>query len=335
MSSHHMPPPNPEGALFIEGQSPYIEVFFRPSDERLQAAGINPDDDEQSRVKILEINGLKNSITIFPTNMFADKPEFLGPKYDQVRRLTIADTDIYDTQLDGSMPTSRDDILETLAELPSAFTKNPDFGLGLAKDYRFIINSVEQLSECSEIVISPNEETRANEMTKEFFISYKDFERLRRSLNNITSLGQSASRAVKTSTSYNLLADRIGKSQIEVKTGRHPVRKLITAKAAGKDVLSEHQQEAVISILTSNAQILAQERPEMLAKLQNEIELVTFDVLIAEFEMMLNKRLAENRWQSFFNENPLILNMAFGYPIIKVRDQASVGGKKLSGAELR
>jgi Shedu protein SduA, C-terminal len=46
---------------------------------------------------------------------------------------------------------------------------------------------------------------------------------------------------------------------------------------------------------------------------------------------MLGANLVEGRWQDFFNENPFILNMAFGYPVIKVRDQASVGGRKLSG----
>ena len=47
---------------------------------------------------------------------------------------------------------------------------------------------------------------------------------------------------------------------------------------------------------------------------------------------MMGKKLKEDRWQLFFNENPFILNMAFGYPVIKVQDQASVGGRKLSGS---
>ena len=46
---------------------------------------------------------------------------------------------------------------------------------------------------------------------------------------------------------------------------------------------------------------------------------------------MLGDKLVESRWQDFFNENPFILTLAFGYPVIKVRDQASVGGRKLSG----
>ena len=52
---------------------------------------------------------------------------------------------------------------------------------------------------------------------------------------------------------------------------------------------------------------------------------------LEKFERMLGETLAEDSWQDFFNENPFILNMAFGYPVIKVRNQASVGGRKLSG----
>ena len=52
---------------------------------------------------------------------------------------------------------------------------------------------------------------------------------------------------------------------------------------------------------------------------------------LAEVTVGVGETLVEDRWQDFFNENPFILNMAFGYPVIKVRDQASVGGRKLSG----
>ena len=47
---------------------------------------------------------------------------------------------------------------------------------------------------------------------------------------------------------------------------------------------------------------------------------------------MINAKLSEGRWQGFLNENSFLLNLAFGCPVVKVRDQASVGGHKLSGA---
>jgi hypothetical protein len=44
------------------------------------------------------------------------------------------------------------------------------------------------------------------------------------------------------------------------------------------------------------------------------------------------KDLPEARWQELFNDNPFILNLAFEYPVIKIQDQAHVGGQKLSGS---
>ena len=46
---------------------------------------------------------------------------------------------------------------------------------------------------------------------------------------------------------------------------------------------------------------------------------------------MIVKNLPESTWQRFLNENPFVLTMAFGYPVIKVHDQASVGGRTVFG----
>jgi hypothetical protein len=56
------------------------------------------------------------------------------------------------------------------------------------------------------------------------------------------------------------------------------------------------------------------------------------EVLIGKYEEMLAKDLSETRWQALFNDNPFILNLAFGYPVIKIQDQAHVGGQGLSGS---
>jgi hypothetical protein len=69
-----------------------------------------------------------------------------------------------------------------------------------------------------------------------------------------------------------------------------------------------------------------------LIKLRNEIELVTLQDLIERFEEGLNKKLNENYWQKFFNENPFILSLAFGYPVTKYGEQVCVGGRTFSGA---
>ena len=44
---------------------------------------------------------------------------------------------------------------------------------------------------------------------------------------------------------------------------------------------------------------------------------------------MIQAKVPEKKWQDFLEANPFILGLAFGYPILKVGGQASVGGYKL------
>ena len=84
--------------------------------------------------------------------------------------------------------------------------------------------------------------------------------------------------------------------------------------------------------MTDHAKDIAEKHPNKLTKLQCDIEAATLEILIKRYKEMLNRNLPEKQWQQLFNNSQLILNLAFGYPVIKVQDQASVGGRKLSGS---
>lgn len=323
--------PDRDGTLEVEEVHPnFITVYFIPPERSLVEAGLDPTQ-VGHRAKLLEINGQHKILTIYPIRTFGDRSDFLKAKYGQIKRITLEDTDIVSG---GSWDatTTLDDLLYVLEALPSAFTKDYAYGLGLAKPYRFIIDAVEHLSDCTEIVITGKRSTGPAEgQGAIFYISRADFEQLRVELNKIDRHAQTAVRTVKLTAAHNILAERLRVPKLDPKTGLHPYRKLFTAVAEGKDELSEEDQNAVIGALTNHAVDIAKDQPEKLVKLRGDIELVTLEALIARYEEMLGEKLVEGRWQDFFNENPFILNMAFGYPVIKVRDQASVGGRRLSG----
>lgn len=322
-----------DGTLEVEEVHPNcVAVYFVPPEHSLLAARLDPKQAKKCRAKLLDINGQDRSLSIHPIGTFGDKPDFLKPKYGQVRRITLDHTNIIFPGVNDAVPTTPEGVLEVLEELPPAFTKDFAYGLGLAKPYRFIIDAVEALSDCTEIVITSEHATGLDATDDQIFcISEKDFELARRAMNSIDNLAQTAARAVKETAAHNILAERLGVPKLEPKAGRHPYRKLFTTAAQGKEELSEEDQNAVIGALSRHAESIAEEQPEKLAKLRGDIELVTLEALIKRYEEMLIGKLVEGRWQDFLNENPFILNMAFGYPVIKVRDQASVGGRKLTG----
>lgn len=321
-----------DGTLEVDQiDSNRVDVFFVPPDHSLTAAGLDPKKACSYRTKLLEINGKDPSITIHPISTFGDKDDFLKSKYGQIERIVLEDTGFMFPEFDDTVPSTLDEILEILEDLPSAFTKDYAFGLGLAKPYRFIIDAVEELTDCTEIVITGKRDTGPTSNEKRFFISKKDFELARRSMNSIGNLAQTAVRAVRGAVAHNILAERMGIDPVKPQVGRHPYRKLFTAVSQGKEELSDDEQAATLKAMSNHAAEIAEAQPETLAKLRGDIELVTLEKLIQQYETMLGQKLAEDRWQAFFNENPFILNMAFGYPVIKVRDQASVGGRKLTG----
>lgn len=316
-----------QGKLIVEEVRPNcVQVFFTPSKEKLVQSKLNPAKASSYRVKLLVVSGQENRMTIYPTNTQGGHPKFLEPKYQQVRCITL-------TGFNFSTPEDSDSVIDLLEALPSGFIKDYDFGLGLQYEYRFIVDAVEELSDCIELVIARDVFTGIDKRNPtNFVIAYKDFDSARKSVNRITGRARDAARSVERATIYNLLAARIGKEEKPVQVGKHPLSRLIARAAQGDQDLEEADKEKVINVLSMNTRAIAETKPERLAKLQNDIELVTLQILIERFGTMLGQKLSEDRWQAFFNENPFILSLAFGYPIIKVKDQASVGGRKLSGS---
>ena len=320
------------GKLILEEVFPNcVEVFYVPSVTKLNQSSLNAEKPDDYRVSLLLINGQDNFLTINPTNLLGGHHDYLKPKHSKIKAITIDGSGIVYSNFDRTIPTNQEEVVKMLEDLPSGFTKDYDFGLGLAKEYWHIIHAIEELSDCEEIVISNKEKTKIDENFSIFMISWNDFENARRGLNSISDLGQIATSTVKETTVYTLFCQRLGRPLKDIKFGRHPVRRLITSVAQGTVPIGDKEQEEVLKAITDSAKTLGKEKPEKLAKLQNDIELLSLDLLIKHYEKMMAQSLEESAWQTFFNDNPFILNFAFGYPIVKIHGQASMGGLKLSG----
>jgi hypothetical protein len=65
--------------------------------------------------------------------------------------------------------------------------------------------------------------------------------------------------------------------------------------------------------------------------LHRQIELVNIEQLIMRVGDLIGKPTSEARWQRLFLDNPFILSLAFGFPVVLFQQQVSVGGGKFSG----
>lgn len=328
------------GHLEIEEPSEdKIVVFYVPSEGRI---AIYLDDDEEAdvRVKLIafDLSGPKMSIFPIhargnPDDMTGKPNEFLQSKYPRIQQITIADGNYIGTDIVETALSTEDDIMMMLEDLPPCFLKDYDSGLGFAPPYKVIIDVVEELSKCKEILIDVDCETGPDDEEETFFIATKDFEWIRKFINRTATHSQNAARSVKRASTFNFLAGKLGKPLVEVEVGRSTLRKQFTeALIQGEDTLSPADQALMVEVLTKHTNSIVKAKPEKLTSLKRNIELVTLDDLIGRYEEMIALRLPEKRWQTFFEENAFLLSLAFGYPILKVKEQPSVGGHTISGS---
>ena len=328
--------PDYEAKLDIQEQKQgIIEAYFIPSKGSLAEASpieFDPDRPEDYKVKLLDISLNDNSLTIYPIITLGYSANFLKPKHRQIEQIVFDDLNAMLLYFVDGAPNTVEKITYLLKNLPPCFTKNFSYGLGIAKDYRFIIHAIKELTDCTAIVIGHKNPTGKILNTKSFYLNREDLEWLRKEIDNISGRSSIAATSVKEATTHNLFAEKIGLPTIEPKIGWHPQRKLFTENAQGKKVLTQKSQDELIQILRTHTSDFINRRHEKLIKLSSDIELVSFDKFIHLYEQMLHKKSKQEKdWQKFFNENPFLLSLAFSYPIIKIGEQISVGGRTLKG----
>jgi Shedu protein SduA, C-terminal len=221
--------------------------------------------------------------------------------------------------------------------LPSGFVKDFNYGLGLIKELQPLISTLEGFGVEQLIIQNTKLEKAAIDTTnKTCVLSYAQFETIRKGLGKVVSNARTASLKVRKAVANNTLAFFLDNEDYPQKPLK--IQDTAISRLVAKDIenvaidLSKSDQSLTISIIEKNTKKIAKDQPAKLLKLREDIELVTLEQMIEKYDQMLKKRLSEGNWQAFFNENPFILSMVFGCPILMVQDQASVGGRKLSGS---
>jgi hypothetical protein len=306
-----------------------VTVEYTPSQEKLEYSTLNDEEKERAssvKLRLLLINGQDNCVCIYPIKTLPNHHDFLNKKYDQIESITLEGFGF-------TTPRTADEVLELLEELPSGFIKDYEYGLGLLKDYRFIIYAIEEMPEIKHLVISNNHET--NVTGDIYTLSYSEFDAIRKGINRISTAHQAEGRAEKNIFSYNSLLNNLNPSIYPEKLKAYKkdvIYKIVSGTSCATSCLSNSDTDAVIDLISSKKQSIYKNKRKKIIQLQEGIELLNLEWLVSETESLLSKNASENKWQNLLNENPFILSLVFGYPVIKIHGQASVGGRKLTGS---
>lgn len=314
---------------FVEEFPNCITIGYTPPQHEVEISILTDDEKKHARSfkhELMMINGQDDFVSIYPINTLPTHPNFLKQKYNQIKSIT----------LDGFgflIPETIDVFLALLEELPNGFIKRYEYGLGLKKDYRFIIHAIENIPEIKHVIVSKNNDT--NVKGDIYTLSSQDFEAIRKGINRITTTHQEDGRLEKTIFSHNSLLHQLAPTKYEEKQKPYEkdvIYKFVSGTSINPSSLSKTDAEAVVKMLSDNKQGVYKKKRESILQLQQDIELLNLEWIIKETERLISQKTPENKWQKFLNDNPFILSLVFGYPVIKIQDQASVGGRKLTGS---
>ena len=95
--------------------------------------------------------------------------------------------------------------------------------------------------------------------------------------------------------------------------------------------LSKIDIEAIVGLTRSNKKIIYKHIKNQVDEMQLDFNLLNLESVIDESQRLFeSKRSAESAWQNLLNDNLIVLPLLFGHSVVKIQDQASVGGRTIS-----
>ncbi len=272
---------------------------------------------------LIEINLQTNITVIYPTNTIENSPHFLEPKYTNSKLAFDENGDILPFKESGSVQLlfegydidieKNENSDEAIYGLPEGFTKTLKFGLGLEKKYKIITNTLlRYFNECEKILLSKTKPTGIE--GNMIIINNDDFDKIRRGIDRNNDLYQKEATEAKEFFIYDVLLH-------DIDTDKYP------------ELKRKPQKDVIYKILkNTDFKKISQDDKQSLSTLKDTTDLSYLTILVAEFEKILSNKHQEAAYQTFFEENPLLLTTIAGSPYVQFKNQAYVGGKSFDNS---
>lgn len=280
---------------------------------------------EVTKIRIARVT--KQKLETWPINLRPDKDDYLQPKYKNLKKITVLSSG----RKYWTIPEDRDDFDDILQRLPTGFSKQVQYGLGLKWEYRHIFFSIAEIASVEQLLM-PDDDTTALDGSI-YSLGMIQFEALRRALDNIGRRYQREALDDKKLLAYNSLLHKVDLERFPVKTKKiKPGALYELVKLGDRQKRTPADRKAALDVVQSESKALLDANPVELMRLKTSIEIVTLEKLINKFEEMMSQKLTEEKWRKFFESNPFILSLAFACPVFMIRSHAFVGGTTLYGA---
>lgn len=252
---------------------------------------------------IIEINKESLTTVLRPINTIIQSFHYFEAKYN-IKEFVFEGFEVEIEELDQGYG---------VYGLPTGFTKSILYGLGLEKKYKILINTVlKNFTNCNKIIISKFKNTSLR--LDNIVISYDDFEKIRRGIDRNQDLFYREGQIAKEMFIYDNIFNYCDSK-------KYPVLKL----PARKDVIYK-----ILRNTEYNKGTKADK--SALSILKDNTDLSFLTILMNEFQEKINDNHKEATYQSFFEQNPILLTFFSGSPFVKFKNQAYVGGKSFDNS---
>lgn len=278
---------------------------------------------EHQATQMLRYDSAADLIRIFPRvrrNAAWDNP-FSHLDEVQIQGLPW---DPHDHSVEGEL----DGLLHVVG-LPRGFSAVYEYGLGVARPYRGFLTEIERRTGCTAVRFTAAGDEGLHGSI--FHVELERFEDYRSVVERNRGRAAIALTRVIEAECHNALADLFELELVAPKYGRHPVIQALSEEVATGYVLSDEDRKALLDQVSTEASRVAHESPSRFDRLREDIELVSLEVLIAQFEQAMSRRTSEATWQGFFSRNPFALQQLFSAPILLLHGQVHVRGADALG----
>lgn len=218
-----------------------------------------------------------------------------------------------------------------LAGMPMGFGRYFALGLGLLPRYRGFVRTIEANCDCKIVRFG----TKGGEgvVDEVFVVSLQRFWKYTHAVDLNRDRGNIVVNRVNEAEAANAVADLFKNDPVNPTFGRNPIIQAMTRAVTDRVPLSEAERAALVGRMAAEASRAAAENPETFGKLRQDIELVTLEVLIAQYERGLHGPMSkdEDHWQKFFETNAFALQQLFAAPIALYGSQLALAIPSMLG----
>lgn len=277
-------------------------------------------------ILLVEADEDASQLNLWPLNTTSISQGLFRPKHHRPRVIRFEG-------MSGIEADSALDVLEILNKLPPGFVRSPHAGLGFDSELRAIPDLLSE-HEIDMVIVRSGRRDGLPFLddNRNLTIAKVQFDEVRRAIRRVHDKALDIAGEEKDRVAFNALLSAADPSKfpdlppIYRKDG---VIAIIGARSG--EELSTRDQSAIVSAARGAVRPLAARKPDAVLQLSRDIEVVTLERLIAEMKSRIGRDKTEGPWQRFFEQNPFILRLAFGYPVLKMGEQISVGGTRFDG----